>query len=302
MGNGNGFYFLIRYVNKGKKRDFFVMKKCFLFFFWMTVLFCFTACQFAGGGGKAESYKSKVEAPSRENAKPPSSKPMEQEESQENKPASLVDSAVQSPLPQGFVDVKQAVPGVLVEARYATTYNFVGEPIRGYCGNTLWLTREAAQALYFANEKAMEQGYCLKVLDGYRPQRAVDHFVAWAKDVTDTKMKQEFYPNVEKSNLFQEGYIATRSGHSRGSTVDVTLVQLASGQEVDMGSPFDYFDPISHALRTQGLTEEQIKNRGLLREWMTQAGFRPLSTEWWHFTLEDEPFPNTYFDVPMGAE
>ena len=202
----------------------------------------------------------------------------------------------------GFVLVSEAVPDVILEIRYHSTFNFVGARVDGYDEPLAVLTCEAADALKKASDAAMTLGYRLKVYDAFRPQRAVDHFVRWAEDASAQEMKPYFYPEVEKTRLFKEGYIAKRSGHSRGSTVDVTLVDMMSGTDLDMGGAFDYFGMRSHPDHTEGLTEKQIQNRMLLQKLMADAGFRPLDSEWWHFTLKDEPYPDTYFDFPLKAE
>ena len=201
----------------------------------------------------------------------------------------------------GFVSVSEAVPDVILEIRYYSTYNFVGERISGYKEPIALLTKEAASALKEASDELLRQGYQLKIYDAYRPQSAVEHFKAWALDLEDTRMKAFFYPELDKSALFTKGYIASKSGHSRGSTVDVTLVDRASGKDVDMGSPFDYFGEISRPGYTADLTEEQVRNRGILRAAMLAHGFKGIGTEWWHFTLEDEPYPDTYFDFPVES-
>ena len=199
----------------------------------------------------------------------------------------------------GFVSVSEAVPDVILEIRYYSTYNFVGDRISGYKEPIALLTKEAASALKEASDELLRQGYQLKIYDAYRPQSAVKHFKAWALDLEDTRMKAFFYPELDKSALFTQGYIASKSGHSRGSTVDVTLVDRASGKDVDMGSPFDYFGEISRPGYTADLTEEQVRNRSILRAAMLAHGFKGIGTEWWHFTLEDEPYPDTYFDFPV---
>ncbi len=199
----------------------------------------------------------------------------------------------------GFVSLSDVLPDVLLEIRYFTSYNFVGERIDGYTAPRALLTREAAAALTRVSRAAMSRGFRLKVFDAYRPQMAVDHFVRWAKDQSDTRMKPYFYPEVDKADLFKEGYIAVKSGHSRGSTVDLTLFDESCGKEVDMGGPFDYFGMLSHPDYTLGLTDKQIGYRRLLRELMLQENFRPLSSEWWHFTLNQEPYPDTYFTFPI---
>ena len=200
----------------------------------------------------------------------------------------------------GFVLVSEAVPDVILEIRYHSTFNFVGARVDGYDQPVAVLTREAADALKKASDAAIALGCRLKVYDAFRPQRAVNHFVRWAEDLNAQEMKPYFYPAVEKTRLFDEGYIAKRSGHSRGSTVDVTLTDMLTGADIDMGGAFDYFGERSHPGCTEGLTEKQIDNRMLLQKLMIEAGFRPLDTEWWHFTLVNEPYPDTYFDFPLS--
>ncbi|MBR6571750.1 MAG: M15 family metallopeptidase [Clostridia bacterium] len=203
---------------------------------------------------------------------------------------------------KGFVLVSQAVPDVILEIRYHSTFNFVGERVDGYEQPVAILACEAADALKKASDAAMVLGYRIKVYDAFRPQRAVDHFVRWAEDAQACEMKPYFYPEVDKSRLFEEGYIARKSGHSRGSTVDVTLVDMMTGTDLDMGGAFDYFGMRSHPDYTEGLTETQFANRMLLQKLMVKSGFRPLDSEWWHFTLVDEPYPDTYFDFSLRAE
>ncbi len=200
--------------------------------------------------------------------------------------------------PDSFVSLESHIPGLHVELRYFTSHNFVGRPIEGYHANRAYATRQTAQALQAVQATLASQGLGLKVFDAYRPQRAVDHFVRWAADGSDVDMKAEYYPSLEKDQLFPQGYIAERSGHSRGSTVDVTLVRLADHQELDMGSPYDFFDPVSWPSDTS-ITEQQRANRIILRDAMLAHGFRPLDTEWWHFTLENEPYTDVYFDFPV---
>lgn len=199
----------------------------------------------------------------------------------------------------GFVSLSDVLPNILLDIRYYSTFNFVGERIDGYTTPRALITREAALSLGRAATAAAQKGYLLKVFDTYRPQAAVDHFVRWAKDLSDTRMKPYFYPEVDKACLFEQGYIAARSGHSRGSTVDLTLFDRLEGRDVDMGGPFDYFGERSHPAYTQGLTSRQLAARQLLRDIMLSQGFRPLSTEWWHFTLQNEPYPDTYFAFPV---
>ena len=211
-----------------------------------------------------------------------------------------------------FVSLTEAVPDAILEIRYFGTYNFVGDRIDGYLAPTALLTHEAADALKAVSDDLIKQGYRLKIYDAYRPQRAVDHFVRWAADVKDTRMKKPFYPGLNKRVLFKQEYIMEKSGHTRGSTVDLTLFDMATGKEVDMGGTFDWFGPESHPdycgnpdtgeykpLRKGGLTEQQFRNRMILRNAMLRHGFKPLSTEWWHFTLAREPFPETYFNFPV---
>jgi len=200
-----------------------------------------------------------------------------------------------------FVVVSQVIPDAILEIRYHSTFNFVGDRIDGYDEPCALLTKEAALALKEASDDLMAQGYRIKIYDAYRPQDAVNHFVRWAKDLGDTRMKAYFYPEVDKSQLFSSGYIAKRSGHSRGSTVDITLFDLSTGKDADMGGTFDYFGDASH-YEYKKLTPEQKNNRLILRKAMTAHGFKPISTEWWHFTLVDEPYPDTYFNFPVSSE
>lgn len=201
-----------------------------------------------------------------------------------------------------FVLLTDIVPDVILEVRYFSTYNFVGARIDGYEEPCILITRQAALALKAVSDEARALGYRLKIYDAYRPQRAVDHFVRWAEDADDLSMKHVFYPEVDKHCLFDEGYICRKSGHSRGSTVDLTLVDEKTGKELDMGGAFDYFGRLSHPDYAEGLTQNQIANRMLLRKLMLGNGFCPLDTEWWHFTLENEPYPDTYFDFPVSAK
>lgn len=200
--------------------------------------------------------------------------------------------------PKGFVYLAEAVPDAILEIRYYSTYNFVGDRINGYEKPVALLTTEAAEALKAVSDDVKAQGYRLKIYDAYRPQRAVTHFINWAKDTSDTRMKQYFYPNLDKSVLFTQGYIAEKSGHSRGSTVDLTLFDMESEKEIDVGGTFDWFGIESHPDYMQ-ISEEQYANRMILREAMLRHGFKPLEEEWWHFTLKDEPYPDTYFDYPV---
>ncbi|MBQ0092194.1 MAG: M15 family metallopeptidase [Clostridiales bacterium] len=199
----------------------------------------------------------------------------------------------------GFVVLTEEIPDMISEIRYYTTYNFVGERITGYNKPVALVTKECADALRNVNRELLALGYRMKIYDTYRPQRAVDHFVRWAEDLDDTRMKPFFYPGVDKTVLFDEHYLARKSGHSRGSTVDLTLFDMKTGKDVDMGGPFDFFGELSHPDYTETLTETQIKNRSVLRNAMLSAGFLPSASEWWHFTLKNEPYPETYFDFPI---
>lgn len=198
-----------------------------------------------------------------------------------------------------FVLVSEVIPEAILEIRYYTDYNFVGERIDGYEEPLAFLTKEAATALKKVSDELMAQGYRLKIYDAYRPQMAVDHFVRWAKDLEDTKMKEYFYPELEKDVIFPLGYILEHSGHTRGSTVDLTIVDKDTKEDIDMGGTFDYFGELSHP-DYKGITDEQFNNRMILREAMLKYGFNPLDEEWWHFTLKDEPYPNTYFTFPIN--
>jgi D-alanyl-D-alanine dipeptidase len=200
--------------------------------------------------------------------------------------------------PSGFVLLSDYVPSVVQEIRYFSTYNFIGERIDGYEQPVALLTKQAADSLKVVSDELRKHGYRLKIWDSYRPQRAVNHFIRWAEDLNDTAMKRIFYPMVDKSLLFEQNYIMARSGHSRGSTVDLTLVDEQTGKELDMGSTFDWFGTESHP-DYMDLTSTQLANRLVLRHAMLSHGFKPLDSEWWHFTLADEPFPDTYFDFPV---
>lgn len=237
--------------------------------------------------------------------------------------ATIAGATSEPKAPQDFVALSTVDPTIIQEMRYFTPHNFVGERIDGYEQPVCILTRPAAEALHKAQEKLLAQGYSLKVYDCYRPQRAVDHFVRWAKDLDDQAMKPEFYPDVDKTRLFTDGYIAEKSGHSRGSTMDLTLVELPArptrpyhpgeplvpcyapqderfpDNSVDMGTGFDCFDSLSHTLdpRIQG---EQRANRFLLKSTLEELGFVNLAEEWWHYTYKPELYPDTYFDFPVS--
>ena len=200
---------------------------------------------------------------------------------------------------RGFVLLADYVPSIVQEIRYYSTFNFVGDRIDGYEEPVAIITIEAARALKAVSNEMMVKGYRLKVFDAYRPATAVKHFIFWGIEDEDVRMKAYFYPELKKQELFQKGYIAKQSSHSRGSAVDLTLIDMRTGKEVDMGGPFDLFSEISHP-DYRGITEEQYDNRMLLQKAMVRNGFKPLDCEWWHFTLEDEPYPDTYFSFPVS--
>ena len=221
--------------------------------------------------------------------------------------------------PAGFVHVSEAVPDAILEIRYHSTYNFTGDRIDGYEQPTALLTVEAAQALKAVSDDVKAQGYRLKIYDAYRPLRAVNHFIRWAKKTNDTRMKAYFYPDLDKSLLVPRGYIAEKSGHSRGSAVDLTLFDMNTEKEADMGGTFDWFGresqpdwcgdpetgrytgdfPGNTPPTGRKINEVQFRNRMLLRKAMMRHGFKPIAEEWWHFTLSNEPYPDTYFDHPV---
>ena len=203
---------------------------------------------------------------------------------------------------EGFVYVKTLIPDLVEDLRYFTTNNFMGEKADGYEANTVILSREAAEALARAADELRQMGYVIKVFDAYRPQMAVDHFVRWSKS-SDQRNKQDYYPNLEKKRLFPQ-YIARKSGHSRGSTIDMTICHKDTGEEVDMGGHFDYFGPPSHPsfigkYPSGRVTKEHRQRRLMLRQVMVRHGFKPYDSEWWHFTLKNEPYPTTYFTFPV---
>ena len=200
-----------------------------------------------------------------------------------------------------FVLLADYVPGIVQEIRYYSTYNFIGDRIDGYEEPVALLTREAARALKVVESEVNVQGYRLKVFDAYRPACAVRHFMLWGIEDLDLRMKPYFYPDLEKQALFQLGYIASQSSHSRGSTIDLTLLDMRTGKEVDMGSPFDLFSEISHP-DNRTITEEQYANRMFLQSAMVRNGFTTLDCEWWRFTLKDEPYPDVYFEFPNSTE
>ena len=217
----------------------------------------------------------------------------------------------------GFVVITDVIPDAILEIRYYSTYNFVGARIDGYLQPVALLTKEAADSLKAVSDDVKAQGYRLKIYDAYRPQMGVNHFVRWAENITDTMMKSYFYPDLNKSVLFEQEYIYERSGHTRGSTVDLTLFDMRTEKEVDMGGTFDWFGPESHpdfcgnpetgvytgdnskSPAGRSITAEQFENRMILRRAMLRHGFKALDSEWWHFTLANEPYPDTYFNFPV---
>ena len=201
-------------------------------------------------------------------------------------------------LPDGFAYVHDEIPEVVYDIRYHGHDNFLGTPVDGYTEPVAILSIEALDALKQAAATLQQQGLGIIVYDGFRPQKAVDHFVRWAADVGDTLTKQKYYPDIDKAYLFDLGYIAARSGHSRGSTVDLTLFRLETREELDMGTGFDFFGPKSNH-GSELITPEQAANRKFLRDIMIQFGFIPYENEWWHYTLANEPFPDTYFDFDV---
>jgi len=206
--------------------------------------------------------------------------------------------------PEIFVDVQEVIPNVLIDMRYYGSNNFIGERIDGYLAPRPLLTRPAVQALAKIQQELNRYSLGIKIFDAYRPQQAVDHFVRWAKNIDDTRMKKTFYPDVDKKDLFVKGFIASRSSHSRGSTVDLTIISLGENLsqpscELDMGTSFDFFGECSHS-EYPGITVQQRVNRLLLRTLMEKHGFQHYAEEWWHFTLKKEPFPDTYFNFPIN--
>jgi zinc D-Ala-D-Ala dipeptidase len=224
-------------------------------------------------------------------------------------------------IPEGFVEIREIIPDVILDLRYLTNHNFLGVPVEGYKAQKCYITRVAADSLAKVQSELRKFSLSLKIYDAYRPQRAVDHFVKWGKDLSDTVTKKEFYPTVDKGRLFADGYIAEKSGHSRGSTVDLTIVPIPipfqpefdiknqcecyesvekrfKDNSLDMGTGFDCFHALSHT-ENKELTAQQKVNRLLLKSLMDKYGFRNLAEEWWHYTLRNEPFPKTYFDFEI---
>ena len=202
-------------------------------------------------------------------------------------------------VPPGFVYVKDIIPSIQVDLRYYSQQNFLGTKVDGYNKNTAILTRKAAQALQNVQNELLQENLSILIYDGYRPQVAVNHFVRWSKDLKDTLQKKQFYPEIQKQYLFREGYISSKSGHSRGSTLDVTLINLTTCEVLEMGSSFDFFGMQSW-FNYNLLSDEQKFNRLRLREIMVKYGFTFYEKEWWHFTLQNEPFPDVYFDFEVN--
>ncbi|MGW0518855.1 D-Ala-D-Ala dipeptidase VanX [Crossiella sp. NPDC003009] len=198
----------------------------------------------------------------------------------------------------GFVFVDELVPGIRWDAKYATWDNFTGKPVDGYTANRIVGTKALCAALESAQEKAASHGFGLLLWDGYRPQRAVDCFLRWSQQPEDGRTKLRHYPNIERAEMFKKGYVAAKSGHSRGSTVDLTLYHLDTGELAAMGGGYDLMDPISHH-GAPGVTPAEARNRQCLRSIMEACGFSSYECEWWHYSLEDEPYPDTYFDFPI---
>jgi D-alanyl-D-alanine dipeptidase len=225
-------------------------------------------------------------------------------------------------MPAAFVDIETVIPDVLLDIRYFSDHNFLGERVDGYLAPKCYLTRQAAQALAGVQKKLSPFSMSIKIYDCYRPQQAVDHFVRWAKEIENVKTRKEFYPTVDKRYLFRDGYIAEKSSHSRGSTVDLTIVSLPAplqprytpgeplvecylpagvrfaDSSIDMGTGFDCFHELSHPAN-KNLSPQQRSNRLLLKALMEERGFKYYDKEWWHFTLVGEPYPDTYFNFPV---
>jgi D-alanyl-D-alanine dipeptidase len=210
------------------------------------------------------------------------------------KPSSEQTQSKKSPH-EGFIYLTDFLPEARLEVRYATKHNFTGQVVDGYTSDRICCTIEAAEALKKASQVLKEKGFGLLIYDAYRPKRAVSFFIEWGKQPENNLTKAEFYPNINKKDLFSQGYLARRSAHSRGSAIDLTLFDLKTGALLDMGSPFDLLDPVSNH-GTKLITEAQTKNRNILKDVMKSSGFKELRTEWWHYQLIDEPYPETYFD------
>ena len=269
------------------------------------IALCLTSCRHQAAPEPAEPQAlSEYSEPSESSTLSEYSESSENSENSEN-PSNLSNPSNPSNLsnpasPEAdFVLLADVCPDIIQEIRYYTTYNFVGERIPGYERPIAYLTRQAADSLKLVCDDLKEQGYRLKVFDAYRPQMAVDFFVRWGSDLEDQRMKEYFYPDCPKSELFHRGYIAHKSGHTRGSTLDLTLFDMKTEREVDMGGTYDFLGETSHYNYSHGLTRDQINHRRILREAMMRHGFKPIAVEWWHFTLRNEPYPDHYFTFPI---
>lgn len=225
-----------------------------------------------------------------ENGVPASEQPLVQED-----PSEVLSDNSHQALPDGFVYLSEALPEARFDVRYATSHNFTGKVVEGYLSDRISATAKAAEGLQRASAALKEKGYGLLIYDAYRPKRAVDSFIKWGNSSEDNLTKAEFYPDIHKKDLFKLGYLARRSAHSRGSAIDLTLFSLRTNEPLDMGSPFDFLGSVSNH-GTKLITEDQTKNRDILKEALKAAGFKELRTEWWHYQLIQEPFPDTYFD------
>jgi len=269
------------------------------------IALCLTSCRHQAAPEPAEpQVLSEYSVPSESSTLSEYSESSENSENSEN-PSNLSNPSNPSNLsnpasPEAdFVLLADVCPDIIQEIRYYTTYNFVGERIPGYERPIAYLTRQAADSLKLVCDDLKEQGYRLKVFDAYRPQMAVDFFVRWGSDLEDQRMKEYFYPDCPKSELFHRGYIAHKSGHTRGSTLDLTLFDMKTEREVDMGGTYDFLGETSHYNYSRGLNRDQINHRRILREAMMRHGFKPIAVEWWHFTLRNEPYPDHYFTFPI---
>ena len=198
----------------------------------------------------------------------------------------------------GFVFLDEVLAGVRWDAKYATWDNFTGTPVDGYEVNRVVGSAAMALALLDAQARAEALGFGLLLWDGYRPQRAVDRFLKWSEEPEDGRTKQCFYPNIDRAGMFANGYVAERSGHSRGSAVDLTLFRLDTGELAPMGGRHDLMDERSHH-GARGVSRVEARNRQTLCSVMEQRGFKRYESEWWHYSLKDEPHPDTYFDFPI---
>ena len=276
--------------------------KILLFVFLLSATGLLAQCRTRQDTNKATADTTKTEV---QKAEPTTEKTVATNEVEEKKQDATEEAAQQKPQGEphkGFVYVKNLIPDLIEDLRYFTTNNFMGEKADGYEANVAILSKEAATALSKAADELRGKGYVIKIYDAYRPQKAVDHFVRWSKN-NDQRNKKDYYPDLAKPSLFPT-YIARKSGHSKGSTIDMTICYKDTGEEVDMGGHFDFFGPPSHPSFTGKysggeVTQQHKKNRLMLREVMVRHGFKPYDNEWWHFTLKNEPYPSTYFEFPV---